>query len=376
VSVSDDHLLIATGAGSPGPDTKDPSVRLWDGTTGQLLFTLPGHEHGTTGVDLRADKSVVASGGRDGLLKFWSTSTGTLLETVPGQTGGVRAVAYSPDDSLLAVAASTKIRLYDATTHALLKTLSDVNVVSSISWSPDSHRLAAGLDAYDDNVRVWNVDTGAIAITFAGDEFGFIESVAYNPDGKSVASASGYTGELRTWFVASGALLKLYDEETGTHGINPELPLAYTPDGRLAYGRTDPTVIMTTCDGTIESYGAGTAGSGGFTPNLAVTGCASPGGTLHIAATQALGGTQGFLLLGLGAGSAQLKGCELLVAPVLPLFFALPLGGAGAGNGTLALSGVIPPSSPDVTLTMQLFVVDPGGPAGFAASQGALLEIE
>jgi WD40 repeat protein len=376
VSVSDDHLLIATGAGSPGIDTKDPSVRLWNGLTGELLFTMPGHEHGTTGVDLTDDKTIVASGGRDGLVKFWNTANGALLSTLPGQTGGVRALAYSPDGTLLAVAASTKIRLFDATTHALVKTLSDVNVVSALSWAPDGHSLLAGLDAYDDNVRLWNVDSGTITRTFPGDEFGFIESVAFNPDGQTIASASGYTGQYRTWFVADGTLLKMYDEETGTHGINPELPLAYTPDGRLAYGRTDPTIVMTTCDGSIESYGAGTAGSGGFVPDLDLGGCASPGGTLSIAIHDALGGSQAVLLMGLTQASVPLKGGTLLVGSLLPTFVVLPLGGAGAGNGSIELQALLPPNTPVASLALQAWVVDPGGPKGFAASQGVLLGIE
>jgi WD40 repeat protein len=376
VSVSSDHLLIATGAGSPPPDTKDPSVRLWNGVTGQLLFTLAGHSGGTTAVDLKPDKSVVASGGRDGLLKIWSTSTGALLSTVPGQTGGVRALAYSPDGQTLAVAASTKIRLFDAGTLGLLETLTDVNVVSSLSWSPDGHSLASGLDAFGQNVKVWDVDAGTVAHTFTGDEFGFTEAVAFNSDGQTVASGSGYTGQIRIWFVADESLLKLYDEETGTHGINPELPLVYTPDGRLAYGRTDPTVLMSQCDGSTTPYGAGRAGSGGFVPALSVDGCASPGGTLQFAVSNALGGSTAFLLFGLGPGSSQVKGCTLLVAPLLPTIVALPLTAGGAGAGGVAFPALVPPSTPDVTLALQAYVVDPAGPAGFTSTNGVLLQIE
>jgi len=47
VDVSPDQTKVATAAGSPAPDTLDPTVKIWDFSTGALIRTLPGHSSGS-----------------------------------------------------------------------------------------------------------------------------------------------------------------------------------------------------------------------------------------------------------------------------------------------------------------------------------------
>lgn len=129
--------------------------------------------------------------------------------------------------------------------------------------------------------------------------------------------------------------------------------------------------------GTIASYGLGCTGSGGFTPLLSMSGCPAPGGTVNIDLGNALGGSQAVLLLGLGQGIVGVGGgCSLLVSPVLPISVGpLPLAGAGAGQGTLHLSALLPPTTTSATITLQAFCADPGNPVGFAATNGVQMVI-
>ncbi|HEX5012280.1 MAG TPA: hypothetical protein VFY71_17970, partial [Planctomycetota bacterium] len=167
----------------------------------------------------------------------------------------------------------------------------------------------------------------------------------------------------------------VWDKEIGW-GPFPLIALLYTPDGRLAYGRADATVVMSECPGEITAYGAGCAGSGGFVPALGVTGCATAGGAIEVSISQALGGSTAFMLLGLGQGSSPLKGCTLLVDPVLPTIVPLGLAGSGAGNGSLVLPAILPPSIPDVLFTLQAWIQDAGAVKGWATTNGVQVSLE
>lgn len=376
IALNADASLAATGAGQPPPLTIDPTVRIWNGATGALLRILPGHSGGTTAVDFAPDGVTVVSGGRDDAAKVWNAQTGALLRTIGGNFGSVGALAVSPDGTRVAVASGTT-RIWRLADGALLHTLTPpgANHPSSVDWSPDGTLVVVGEDAYGDNVRLWDAQTGALLRTFTGDENGFVQSVAFAPDGLSVACGSGYSEQIRRFWVADGSLLAVFDRETGW-GPFPNLPLAYAADGHLAYGRSDPTVVLAKCPGRVDTYGAGCAGSGGAVPALGATGCATTGSLLTITAGDALGGAPAILLFGAGAGAQPLLGCTLLVLPVLPVTLPVALSGSGAGNGGFDLPLLLGPGFPALAFTTQLFVLDAGGPAGLSASNGLALAIE
>src|SRR6185503_10453416 len=113
-------------------------------------------------------------------------------------------------------------------------------------WSADGTKLVAGESAYGSNVRVWDMLSGNILRTFAGHPNGFVQGVAISPDGTKVVSGSGFSRDTAVCRVSDGAQLALYDQETGW-GIEPELPMAWSPDGtKFGYGRTDATVDVAT----------------------------------------------------------------------------------------------------------------------------------
>ena len=126
------------------------------------------------------------------------------------------------------------------------------------------------------------------------------------------------------------------------------------------------------------TYGAGCAGSGGFTPVLSLAGCAQPGNTVAIGLTNGLGGAWAALLLGTGQAALPLpSGCTLLTSPLLPIVVGpIALAGTGPGGGHLVVSGTIPATTGRATIFVQGFVLDPGSPGGkFATSNGLVLTV-
>jgi WD40 repeat protein len=376
IDVAPDASLAASGSGTPPPLTVDPSVRLWSPDTGAELHLLPGHAGGTTAVEFSHDASQVISAGRDGAIKTWSTASGALQKTFPSAVGTVTDLELSSAGDLLAVCGAG-LRILDAGTGAVLKTLAvpGGNAVAALAWSPDGTRVLAGLSSYGDNLLLYDAASGALLRTFSGDPDGFVQGVAYAPDGRTVACGSGYSRTLRTFAVEDGEPLKTWDEETGW-GPFPQLPLAYGLDGRLVYGRTDATVVMSECPGALEPYGEGCAGAGGFVPVLAAEGCATAAGTLTLAISGAAGGGLAFLVVGASQAALPIFGCTLLAAPLLTPPVVLPLTGAGPGAGAAALSVPLSSAVPAATLALQAGILDPGAPSGWAATNGVLVTIE
>ena len=71
--------------------------------------------------------------------------------------------------------------------------------VSSVAFSPDGSTLASG--SYDDTIRLWNAVTGEHKMTLEGHRNSVI-SVAFSPDGSTLASGSG-DGTIRLWEIPS-----------------------------------------------------------------------------------------------------------------------------------------------------------------------------
>ncbi|MHC5209611.1 MAG: SUMF1/EgtB/PvdO family nonheme iron enzyme [Planctomycetota bacterium] len=112
--------------------------------------------------------------------------------------------------------------------------------------------------------------------------------------------------------------------------------------------------------------GQGLAGTGGQVPLFAGTGALIPGGLNRLDLTAALPGSTTNLVIGLSVLGLPFKGGVLVPSPDL-LVLGLPVDGLGAHQ----LSFAWPPGVPSgITLVFQHWATDPGGPAGFAASNG------
>lgn len=130
------------------------------------------------------------------------------------------------------------------------------------------------------------------------------------------------------------------------------------------------------CPGSITGHGSGCPGSGGFVPQLTLTGCPVAGGSLQLTVDQGLGGSTALLLFGLVPAAIPVGGgCTLNLSPVLPGVFALPLSGSGPGGGSISLTGPIPPGTGAFSLEMQVFTLDPGVVGAFANTAGITLSL-
>ena len=219
------------------------NLELWIGPNWSYMGVLYGAQKGFSSMAFTPDSQIMAAAYASSVydenaVDFWITSSWKIRDIL--FTGPVLVVAISNDGSLMATTPDRyAIKIWDLFEEELLSTwhTSFTGAVNTLEFSPTGLNMSSG--HYDGILRLWDINTGEVIHTI--DAESVVQSIAYSPDGRIIATGGSYeNGLIKLWDIGTGFLLHTLPGHTS--GVDH---LEFSPDGTLLVsGSYDGSIII------------------------------------------------------------------------------------------------------------------------------------
>ena len=208
----------------------DGHVRLWHTET-RRSTDLKFSEGRIDAIALSPDGTVLITGERGLGTRWWELGNAPREREVRMES---RSAQFSPDGRTLAAFVRTGIQLWDVGT-ATMRTnlLFETSPGPATAFSADGRLVATseGMGDTEYAIRVWRTDNAELVGVFTGHKQS-ISSIAFSPDGKTLASSSA-DSTLKFWNVTTQQELLNIRRLGG-----PVNNLVFAPDGQMLIGRS------------------------------------------------------------------------------------------------------------------------------------------
>lgn len=204
VGWSPDGAFVASGSGTDKVDMHnlpENLIKIWDFENGIAIQNLTGHKDGIMQIRWSSDQSRLVSASDDKYIKMWNTTTWENNLNFTGHTIGVLSLDWSPNETMLVSGSRDyKVRVWNATTGEELGRWAAPNCVRSVDWHPYENIIAAS-GVQESYLMIRNATTGSILKTLRDNEDfgGVIQSSAWSPDGRRLASGSNVEYKVRVY---------------------------------------------------------------------------------------------------------------------------------------------------------------------------------
>jgi len=146
IVVSSDDKYIVSGS-------SDCRILIWSLLPGKifsteafdLLWNLQGHSDAIYSVVITPKNSHIVSGGADKQIKIWDFHSGECRATLAGHNESISQVSVSLDTKFVVSCGGHQIKIFDFKGESCIRTISQINVVTSFAISGDAKFVYYGL---------------------------------------------------------------------------------------------------------------------------------------------------------------------------------------------------------------------------------------
>ena len=204
----------------------DRTIKVWETGTQSLLESIPFPDHAMCAT-VSADGQLLAVGGEWGYWGLWEIASRRLL-LAKTNFSGVVGITFDRKGANLALVADDVVEIWDIASRRKLVTrvrnsLPEDGFLHGVAFLPDGRRLAYA--SGDSRILLYNLDSGSeiqVGKSVGGDAL----SLAVSPDGRTLVSSD--KGMIIVWDIA-GTLPPRYL----TNHLEQIACVCFSPDGKL-----------------------------------------------------------------------------------------------------------------------------------------------
>lgn len=227
----------------------DNIILIWDANTGKHLNTISDIKGELYQIKYSTDGSIIVSNSSE-TTQLWDPNTGQLIRNINGISGWIDCAYYSKNANTILTSIYFESEddgtfLWDGRTGEHIRDLNYSGAIGSVSYSPDGKIIAienvhvSVVSLFDISKRQHVGDlAGHVSLESCGG--GTISDVRFSHNGQAIATASSVDATAIIWNPNTGKRLKTLTGHTG--GISS---IAFSPDGKtLASGSSDGTILL------------------------------------------------------------------------------------------------------------------------------------